>query len=397
MTLADGREPRALCARCGRPAVVCYCRFVTPLVSRTRVVILQHPRERYVPINTARIASLCLPEAELHVGLSFDGLSALSDAERPAVLLYPGDGAIDVEKAHFEGPRTLVVVDGTWWQAKSLIGRNPALRNLPRVAFRPKAPSAYRIRREPALDYVSTVEALAHVLGVLDGEPEKFLALLEPFRAMVESQLAYAAQSGGSRHRRSPRKSTEPPKRRGLPSLLHEGDLVCVHAEANAWPYSAGRRGACPDEVVQWSAVRLPEREAFQAFVAPRGPLNPATAIHLEVDAARIVAGETFASFHERWRRFLRPTDAVCRWGTYTHELLNREHPSGTDAPLRGDLDLRPVARAFARGPVGTMSDFAVRLGVTAQVADAIDGRAKRRLGELAAITTELARLSRSS
>src|SRR5262249_54222242 len=127
--------PREICSTCWRPASVCYCRFITQLTTKTRVVILQHPRERDVPINTARIAALCLPNAELHVGVAWPDGSHWNDPDRPAALLYPGEGAIDVETSPPKGPITLVVVDGTWWQAKKLVRVNPALAALPRYAF----------------------------------------------------------------------------------------------------------------------------------------------------------------------------------------------------------------------------------------------------------------------
>src|SRR3954464_6905658 len=87
-------EPRAMCARCRRPARVCYCAALPSLVTRTRVVILQHPRERTVAIGTARMATLCRPEATLHVGMRWGDSAplahALADPARPPILLYPG-------------------------------------------------------------------------------------------------------------------------------------------------------------------------------------------------------------------------------------------------------------------------------------------------------------------
>nr|MDQ3300003.1 DTW domain-containing protein [Myxococcota bacterium] len=47
--------------RCRRPQVVCYCAALPRIDTSTRVVILQHPRERDMAIGTARMASLCLP------------------------------------------------------------------------------------------------------------------------------------------------------------------------------------------------------------------------------------------------------------------------------------------------------------------------------------------------
>lgn len=146
---------------------------MTPIATLARVILLQHPRERDVAIGTAHMARICLANAELHVGVEWGGSPALArahdDPTRPAVLLYPGEGARDVAHEPPPGPVTLVVVDGTWTQARHVIERNPALLALPRYAFTPAAPSEYRIRREPSVEYVSTIEALAHVLGVLEG------------------------------------------------------------------------------------------------------------------------------------------------------------------------------------------------------------------------------------
>jgi DTW domain-containing protein YfiP len=106
------------------------------------------------------------------------------------VLLYPGEGAADLATTRLPGPIALVVVDDTWPQAKKRERENPELAALPRYAFRPAAPSAYRVRREPDEAFVSTIEALARVLGALEGHTERFRSLLEPFRAMVDTQLA---------------------------------------------------------------------------------------------------------------------------------------------------------------------------------------------------------------
>ncbi|MGD0523742.1 MAG: tRNA-uridine aminocarboxypropyltransferase, partial [Polyangiaceae bacterium] len=186
-------SPRPTCLTCLRPESVCYCPYIRPVPTRTRVVLLQHPRERDVAIGTARMASLCLPGAELHVGVRWDGspvlARVLSDPARPAVLLYPGEDAIDVARDPPAGPVTLVVVDGTWWQAKKVVRENLELARLPRYSFTPPSPSEYRIRKEPHETFVSTLEALVHVLGVLEGDRSRFQALLVPFRAMVDAQI----------------------------------------------------------------------------------------------------------------------------------------------------------------------------------------------------------------
>src|SRR3954470_5668254 len=207
----EPRQPRSVCARCRRPQTVCYCAALPRLETTTKIVILQHPRERDMPIGTARMASLCLPAAELHVGVRWSESPALAralgDPARPPILLYPGPGARDILREPPPGPATLVVVDGTWSQAKTVVRDTPVLQALPRYAFATPEPSQYRIRREPRAEYVSTIEALMHVLGVLEGDPPRFRSLLDPLNAMVDSQLACQARSARRRvrHPRAPR------------------------------------------------------------------------------------------------------------------------------------------------------------------------------------------------
>lgn len=378
-------EPRAVCPRCWRPEVVCYCRHVEPLSTRTRVVIFQHPRERDVAINTARIAALCLPESELHVGVRWSGSNALArtlgDPERPAALLYPGPDAVDVERHPPPGPITLVVVDGTWWQARKVVRENPELAALPRYAFRPDEPSDYRIRAEPREDYVSTIEALAHVLGVLEGDPARFEAMLVPFRAMVDSQLAYAAK-GENRHARHKRARPPSDPRNRLPPLLRDRgrEFVCVHGEGNAWAYGAPERSEGV-ELLQWTAVRASTGETFQAFIAPRGPLAPATEHYVGVPSERLRAGGTLEQFLEQWARFCRPGDVFCSWGRYAEDLFT--HAVG---PL-DYLDLRVAARLFAKTKVGAVARFLAEAGAEGPIAPmpGTNGRAAIRLSELVA------------
>jgi DTW domain-containing protein YfiP len=384
--------PRSLCLTCLRPATVCYCHHVRPVTTTTRVVLLQHPRERDVAIGTARMASLCLPNSELHVGVHWRGSTALAralgDPARPPALLYPGAGAIDVLRHPPPGPVTLVVVDGTWWQTKKVVRENPELAALPRYAFAPPSPSEYRIRREPQPTYVSTLEALVHVLGVLEGDPERLRALLEPFRAMIDAQIAFEALHRGapSRHAKKPRPPPAPPH---VPAVLREraGDLVCVYGEANAWPYaSAERAGGFDDELVHWVARRLSTGETFDVVLAPRHPLSPATSLHAGLSAESLAGGRGVAELEVRWRAFVRETDVVCSWGHYITALF-----AGMGLPLPGErVDLRQAARVYARGKVGTLDDFVSRLGA-APSQPAGEGRAHVRLAQIAAIAGRFA------
>jgi DTW domain-containing protein YfiP len=386
-------EPRAVCPDCRRPVSVCYCRHVTKVPTKTRVVVLQHPRERDMPIGTARMATLCLPNAELHEGVRWDDAAlarVLADEARPAILLYPGAGARDVLKDPPRGPVTLVAIDGTWAQAKKLVRENPRLQALPRYAFAPPAPSEYRIRREPKDTYVSTIEALVHVLGALEGDPAPFQALLQPFRAMIDAQIACerALRGAGARHAK---KSSWVRKPKVHPLLADPGvDVVCVSGEANAWPYRQREPGVdYRDELVHWAAQRLSTGETLSRVLAPVGPVAPRTPSYIGLAEAAVRGGGTPVELADAWRGFVKETDLVCFWGHYATSLFVRSI-GGAWPALR--LDLRTVSRDFAKAKVGSLEDHVERLGLAID-APRIEGRAGRRVAEVVALVEHFRRL----
>ncbi len=375
----NAAAPRAVCGRCRRPVVVCYCAALPTIETRTRVVILQHPRERDVAIGTARMASLCLPSAELHVGVEWGGHAALAralgDPARPPILLYPGPGARDVMREPPSGPVTLVVVDGTWSQAHGVVRDNPVLNALPRYAFTAPEPSQYRIRKEPSVECVSTIEALMYVLGALEGDAGRFRALLDPFRAMVDAQLAFQHAEARPRWRR-PRAGGPPPPR--VPDELRTrwDDLVCLSAEANAWPYRDGEP-AHPDELVHLIAERVATGERFDAVAAPEQPLSPSTTFHIGLDEPTLRAGDARAAVIARAAGFVRATDLVCVWGHHGPSLF-----TGSGGALPGPvLDLRAATQRLTSKKFGSLEDYAATLGPPPAAGG--PGRGRRRLALL--------------
>src|SRR5262249_29770924 len=143
-------------------------------------------------------------------------------------LLFPGGNDV----RDLPPPKTLVVVDGTWPQARSLVKKNPILSALPRIGFQPRRPSQYRIRSEPADFCVSTIEALAEVLRVLEGR--SFDALLDPLRVMVDRQEWYRREVRASRHQIKKSRQRRPSLQERL--AAHWPRLLCVQGEANGWP-----------------------------------------------------------------------------------------------------------------------------------------------------------------
>ncbi|HRC57709.1 MAG TPA: tRNA-uridine aminocarboxypropyltransferase, partial [Kofleriaceae bacterium] len=309
---------------------------------------------------------LCLPEASLHVGVRWDGHAALgallADPSRPPILLYPSGDAVDILRAPPPGPVTLVVVDGTWSQAKSVVRDNAVLRALPRYAFAAPEPSQYRIRREPHEEYVSTIEALMYVLGALEGDAPRFRALLAPLGAMVDAQLAANRHTPRFRHRRR----VPGPSGPRIPPVVREryGSLVCVVGESNAWPFRDGAQQH-PEELVHWMAERVATGERLSVMAAPRWPLSPSTSFHTGLTEATLLGAGDGASLVAGAQAFLRPDDVLCAWGHHSANLLAK---AGATLP-RERLDLRAALQRLRNAKLGTLEDVGESLAAEASPA----------------------------
>ena len=376
-----------MCPRCGRPLGVCLCPHLVEITTRTRVLILQHPRESTVPVGTARLAELGLVNLVRHVGTEFADCepvrAALADPLAPPILLFPGEGAKDLTREAPTGPTTLVVIDGSWSEARKTLRRNPELRRLPRYGLGAGPPSRYRIRREPRPDCLSTIEAIARALAILENDDGLARGLLRPFEALVEQQLRFASERAAHRHHQRPRSP------RPLPEWLAERaeNLVVGYGEANAWPRNS-ELGAYP-EIVHWAAERLLTGERFEAFIAPRRPLSPTFTLHTGLPRNRVINGEPFRAFCRRWEAFLAPGDLLCGWGLYSSGVLRAD-----GARLPEQVDLRLVARRYLGHKPGEVERSAAELGEEPST-PWVDGRTGIRLAALASVARGLLRAAR--
>jgi len=391
---------RVVCERCRRPPLVCYCAHLPALPTRTRVLLLQHPRERHVAVGTARMAHLALPNSVLRLGLDFSADPAVHEVlqePRPAFLLFPGPNARDASELPRDQAITLVVLDGTWWQARKLLKLNPFLEDLPQVAFTPGHESQYRIRRQPAAFCVSTIEALAEVLPLLEPDGGSFERLLDPFHAMVARQEHFATEIASSRHRRREGPRPAPPSAAtsdiGADLARTWDRLVCVYGEANAWPKRAP--GRPEPEIVHWLAHRPATGETYETIVSPRQPLAPATPARIGIAAETLQAGASVASWQESWAAFCRPDDIIVTWGPF-HMFLAMS--DGLALPERM-VDLRPQAPRFSKRRIRSIEEaVAALLGEapapaprSATLAGALPGRGGTRLRALVDVLDVLA------
>ena len=109
------------------------------------------------------------------------------------------------QAAGLAGLKGIVALDGNWAQAKALWWRNAWLTRLRRLVVVPQERSLYgNLRREARPDAVSTLEAVALALSVLEHDDTVRPRLLAPFRELVRRAGA-AGIRDSKRDRRSRR------------------------------------------------------------------------------------------------------------------------------------------------------------------------------------------------
>lgn len=158
------------CERCLWQRRVCLCADIPTVPTRTRVVIVRHHSERNRSSNSGRLANLALPNSEIVEHGGFGGLAKLPPLDR-AWLVFPEGEPMEAMPPDVEPPRQLVVLDATWSQARRMFRKLDALRGL-RLLRLPAGsePPGPRLRESPALDRVSTIEAIAGALRLVEGD-----------------------------------------------------------------------------------------------------------------------------------------------------------------------------------------------------------------------------------
>lgn len=198
-----------VCQTCLKPNHLCICEAVDPVKNGVFLLILQHPQEKRENLGTAHIAHLQFANSALKVGLSWPNLKRILGREvdyKRWGVLYLGPVKADnpaarteiaiVDKngvpqrdsdqllADLEG---VIVLDGTWSQAKTLWWRNAWLLKCRRIVLHPQFRSLYgQARKEPRRESVSTLEASAFLMARLDGDATIMDRALKPFSLLLK-------------------------------------------------------------------------------------------------------------------------------------------------------------------------------------------------------------------
>ncbi|GFO37950.1 Dtw domain-containing protein 2 [Plakobranchus ocellatus] len=203
----EGLCKRSLCEKCKRPIAVCWCSYLPcePIQIQTTLYILQHPFEESRSLRTVPILQNCVPKENCHVirgkRFAFSKYPQLMTVlESPnTLLLYPGDDAIDVSELPTDVAYNLVLLDGTWSQARGIFAQNNCLKSLKKVQVQPNKKSKYVIRTQPYDSALSTLEAAAAAIASLERREDVYEVFTHPLQALCDFQLQHGAVKHQSR------------------------------------------------------------------------------------------------------------------------------------------------------------------------------------------------------
>ena len=237
------------CSSCLKVPELCLCDSITAHDNRLHVAVLQHPQEPDKHLGSAKLACLQLKNSSLKVALSVSNLNQVTGfdvnpkewavlflgsqykfrelqerAEKSEVYFFnQKDEEVPVPLESIKG---ILILDGTWAQAKTLWWRNAWLLKCWRIVIQPRQHSLYgKLRKEPRSECLSTIESIAYTLEIF-GEPSEttndllasFRRLLQRYRDGVKhgtitpvGKSGPAPKGSGGKHRVRRTKSTQDP------------------------------------------------------------------------------------------------------------------------------------------------------------------------------------------
>lgn len=202
-------DTRAKCYKCYRPLTSCMCSYVKPIETKTKFVILMHPKEfKKTKNGTGHLTHLSLPNSELYVDVDFSGHTAvntlIASNMNTCFVLYPGKNSINIntQKIESNGKQIVIfIIDSTWPCSVKMLRLSRNLQQLPRLSFTHTKTSQFQIKEQPKEYCLSTIESTQTILELLNAQGLEQIGeaalngFLNPFLSMIDYQIRCASKS----------------------------------------------------------------------------------------------------------------------------------------------------------------------------------------------------------
>lgn len=191
---------REKCYECYRPKSSCMCEHFESIETKTKFVILMHPKEfKKVKNNTGHFTHKSLPNSELFIGIDFSKNKRINEiiATHESYILFPSKDALNLSHSNPSSSQkemAIFLIDSTWGCTKKMFTQSTNLQTLKHMSFSTQRTSEYEIKVQPQSNFLSTIESTLVVLELLQKweveeiESTKLDAFLNPFKVMIEYQ-----------------------------------------------------------------------------------------------------------------------------------------------------------------------------------------------------------------
>ena len=187
------------CRVCGLWEQFCVCALLPRIKSKAGLLLIQHSSELLRQSNTGRLVEKMIEPCEL---ISWGSREfpyreeVLNNPSRNYLVLYPRAHNRLLVPADIQGPAgeetSLVLLDATWAQAKSMSRRIPNLQKLTFVSLPQSTTPAWQLRRSPGSGFCCTLEAAIRAVEIFEGE-----AHVHPLEMALELVMARALHMRG--------------------------------------------------------------------------------------------------------------------------------------------------------------------------------------------------------
>lgn len=208
-----------------RSSSTCICEHINSLQTKTRFIILMHPKEyKKEKKGTGTMTNLQLENSEFIVGVDFTNNERineiLTNENNASFLLYPGKDSFNLStrksaeiNAVMGSNPHIFILDGTWPCARKMLKLSTNLQALKRVSFDNTIKSKFIIKQQPEPLCLSTIESVYTVLNLLkEGDLENCDTkdFLLPFEKMIEYQLDYLLNPNSENYATAVKKAVIP-------------------------------------------------------------------------------------------------------------------------------------------------------------------------------------------
>lgn len=180
---------RSTCYQCFRPESLCICQYIKREQCHLDLTILRHPNERKKYYSTVNILKQAISNLSVQEGIYFEQSQiVINPDDQEYFLLYPSKNSQFIENLNLPKNAHIIVIDGTWREARKIQHVNPFLKTLPALSFNAAIKSQYKIRKQPKSEFLNTLESIQYLL-MCDLKKKRELESYQSFKAHYQNLM----------------------------------------------------------------------------------------------------------------------------------------------------------------------------------------------------------------